>query len=162
MTAAPGRLVLGPAVFKDLMTAVTEGGPHERCGILFGVTQVGVAFTAGCAQLKNAAEDPVHNYAFDPEDQARTWARVEAMGYQVLGVWHTHPTGPPGPSETDLAHAQQWFLYPILWPEEQGGASLEVYALADNEAGYRVVPCEVKEGAYAGGYVRKADAPGRR
>lgn len=147
MRGAPTRLRMGPGVFQDLAEAGkdwTEG--KERCGILFGaVDEDGCAWAAGSAELLNASRDPWHAYEFEPLTQARAWARIEGWGYEVLGIWHTHPAGPEGPSGTDLAYAQPWFLYPVLWPNIEG-VGFGVYALADDEAGYREVPYDVAPG----------------
>lgn len=143
-------LSMGPAVYSDVCLAGQDwSSGQERCGILFGMVDpdTNIAYVAGCAELENAATDPVHNYAFDPDVQAKAWSRVERWGYTILGIWHTHPTGPEGPSSTDLEYAQPWYLYPVLWPGDPGEVGLGVYALADNEAGYVTVPYEVTEEA---------------
>lgn len=149
-TQAPTSLSMGPGVYSDVCTAGLDWSSGlERCGILFGMVdpETNIAYVAGCAELENTAADPAHSYTFDPDVQAKSWARVERWGYTVLGIWHTHPGGPEGPSATDLEYAQPWYLYPVLWPGLGHEVGLGVYALADNEAGYVTVPYEVTEEA---------------
>lgn len=119
MNEAPGRLVLGPAVMHQLgrYAEVSLRAGVELCGILIGTVEGTEALVAGCAQLPNVSGKPETEYQFHPGQQAEAWERAEEMGLQVLGVWHTHPTGPPVPSQTDVAYMQSWLLYPILVPE---------------------------------------------
>lgn len=140
---------MGPSVFQDLVIAGQDWSTGlERCGILFGTKdEAGEAYVAGCAELENVAADPAHNYEFEASAQAKAWSRVERWGYEVLGIWHTHPSGPQGPSQTDLAYAQPWFVYPVLWPRPEGYA-LQVYVLdPEEEMGYAQIPYTVMQEA---------------
>lgn len=148
---APSALKMGQSVFTDMVLAGQDWTTGlERCGIIFGAKDAeGVGWVAGCAELQNAAADPAHAYAFDAHVQVKSWSRVENWGYEVLGIWHTHPTGPEGPSSTDLAYAQPWYTYPVLWPgSEEGAATLGVFVLdTDAPEGYVGILCEVVEDA---------------
>jgi len=143
---------MGPGVHQDLCIAGSDWeGAVERCGIIFGALDAeGVGWIAGCAELENAAPDPAHAYAFEESAQLKAWSRVERWGYVVLGIWHTHPAGPEGPSSTDLAYAQPWMCYPVLWPSQVEGepCSVGVYVLdPDTPEGYVTIPYEVVEEA---------------
>jgi proteasome lid subunit RPN8/RPN11 len=139
VTEVVTELVLGPAVHGDLLKALDPGDPHERCGIIFGVRALGaVGLASGMGELRNVAKEPEHAFEFYPADQQAAWARVETWGMEVLGIWHTHPTGPEHPSTTDLANMQPWLVYAIISPD-----GLRVYRLA--EQGETVsVPYEVR------------------
>lgn len=147
-TQAPAKLNMGPEVWADIQTAGSDWPTGlERAGILFGSIVGDQAYVAGCAELQNVAADPQHTYEFDPGAQAKAWSRVERWGYEVLGIWHTHPEGPSTPSTTDLEYMQAWLLYPVLYPDLPGdGAAMTVYKL-DGAGGYVEVPYEVTPSA---------------
>lgn len=116
----------GLTVRQQFAEAQQEPGDWERCGVFWGaIDEQGEAWLAGCAEMQNVAKAPLHHYEFDAEAQGRTWERIEQMGYQVLGIWHTHPKGPEGLSGTDLEHAQPWLLYAVIWPTGFGVYQVE-------------------------------------
>jgi proteasome lid subunit RPN8/RPN11 len=137
---------MGQGVYHALYEVGQKLGVAERCGVLFGVVdEDGAGWVAGSAELDNVHRDPMHHYEFSPRAQAKAWERIETWGYQVLAVWHTHPGGPTGPSETDLAYAQPWLLYPVITRDlETGSTVLSVCAINQSaDRGYVVVPYEV-------------------
>jgi proteasome lid subunit RPN8/RPN11 len=138
---ALSSVVMGAAVWEDLRVAGVDRAGLERCGVLVGGVADGVAYVTGCGELQHVAADPVHHYEFDPAQQAATWERAERWGYQVLGVWHTHPAGPEEPSETDLAYMTPWLLYPLVYPDGAGGAAMRVFVKTDT--GWATLPYEV-------------------
>jgi proteasome lid subunit RPN8/RPN11 len=83
---------------------------REVCGILIG--QVGRVEKV--RMLRNANPLPRTRYAFDPQEQASWWDRVDREGLEVLGVWHTHLYGDCTMSETDIAYAMPWLRYLVL------------------------------------------------
>lgn len=148
-TEAPTKLNISPQHWADICTAGSDWtSPNERCGIMFGSIVNGEAFVAGVAELDNVAADPEHNYEFAPATQAKAWSRVERWGYEVFAVWHTHPSGPEQPSETDVANMQTFLLYPVVYPGEGGvGCAMSVWCLNATGDGANPVPYEVVEEA---------------
>jgi proteasome lid subunit RPN8/RPN11 len=47
-------------------------------------------------------------YEMDPRQQVEAMLALEAAGWQLLAIYHSHPQGPELPSATDIALA----LYP--------------------------------------------------
>ncbi|MDI6893045.1 MAG: M67 family metallopeptidase [Bacillota bacterium] len=78
--------------------------PREACGLLSGLGN-----TVACAlPLPNVAPDPQHSYLAEPECLYRALAEVERRGEEMLGIYHSHPTGSPALSARDREQA--------LWP----------------------------------------------
>lgn len=79
--------------------------PHEACGILLG-DGLRVARAIACA---NIHPGPETHFEIDPQaliDAHRAArAAAEGAGAQVVGYYHSHPSGPPHPSATDRAMA---------------------------------------------------------
>ena len=79
--------------------------PLEACGLLAGkdgsVREIIV--------ITNRAMSPVR-FQMEPLEQIQAFNRMEAAGYELLGIFHSHPAGPPVPSATDIAEA----AYPVV------------------------------------------------
>jgi len=66
-------------------------------------------------RTENVAETPRTRYRIDPEQQLAALERADAEGLDVVGFYHSHPTGPAEPSETDAARAT-WHGYAyVIW-----------------------------------------------
>ena len=74
--------------------------PNEACGLLGGKAGRVHAVYPGA----NAEHSPVR-YRMAPQEQMRAMEAIELAGGDVLGIFHSHPEGPPVPSTTDLAQA---------------------------------------------------------
>jgi [CysO sulfur-carrier protein]-S-L-cysteine hydrolase len=84
--------------------AVAEA-PLECCGLLAGPAFAdGQATVAARYPLLNAAESPTE-YDADPASLFAAVKQVRRRGWDVLAVYHSHPTSPPVPSRTDLARS---------------------------------------------------------
>jgi proteasome lid subunit RPN8/RPN11 len=75
--------------------------PLEACGLLAG--------TDGCVQqlyrLANSEQGPL-SYRLDPLEQLRAFEDMEAQGWELLAIYHSHPASPayPSPRDVDLAY----------------------------------------------------------
>ncbi len=67
--------------------------------------------------VPNVAADPRTHYELDPEATLAEIEAAEAAGDDVVGFYHSHPRGPPEPSDTDRRQAT-WpgYVYCIVVP----------------------------------------------
>ena len=83
--------------------------PLEACGLLAGrgsrVESVMV--------VTNQAQSPVR-YVMDPIEQLHAFEWIESQGLDLLGIFHSHPTGPEIVSPTDIAEAAYDVVYIIV------------------------------------------------
>lgn len=82
--------------------------PNEACGILAGKNgRVTRAYA-----VKNAKPGPAR-YEMDPEEQFRVMKAIREEGLAMVGIYHSHPSGPAFPSGIDVDQAY-WpgTLYP--------------------------------------------------
>ena len=86
--------------------------PQEGCGLLAGSATI----VQDVIPVTNAAQSPVR-YRMDPREQLRAFDRIEHRGWELLGIFHSHPLGPAGPSATDVAEAAYETTY-IIWTHE--------------------------------------------
>jgi len=50
----------------------------------------------------------------DPRDQIAAIRSIEAQGWDIIGIYHSHPSGPATPSPTDIANASYDVVYVIV------------------------------------------------
>src|SRR2546430_1200950 len=56
--------------------------------------------------LNNHASDPSHSYFVEPWEQFRAEQKLARAGYEIVGVYHSHPQGEAVPSRTDRTLAR--------------------------------------------------------
>lgn len=107
-----------------LADAAAEKG-MERCGLLLGNKGriSDVCFAA------NVALDPSRHFELDPAVLLATHRAARAGGPEIIGHYHSHPSGQPAPSRTDAECAgtdgSLWLIVAegqaALWRAVAGG-----------------------------------------
>lgn len=77
--------------------------PNECCGLLLGRGDVVEAVVPG----RNIHMSP-RIYELDPQDQLHAFRLMDERGWELVGIYHSHPATEAYPSRTDQAKA----LYP--------------------------------------------------
>ena len=86
-----------------MLSHVRRLWPEEACGILAGPgPQVERVYLI--ENIRHSRTD----YYMDPTQQVNAMIEIEAAGWEVSGIFHSHPAGPAHPSATDIDRA----LYP--------------------------------------------------
>lgn len=132
-------LHISQAQLGQMRRHAEETAPLEACGLLggteFEVTRV-VAVT-------NAAASPVR-YRMEPEEQIRALFGFEEDGLQLLGIYHSHPNGPNGPSEMDLREADYPEAVQLIWFRDEEGWSYRAFRF--EAGGAAEIPLQVETG----------------
>ncbi|HHC08128.1 MAG TPA: M67 family peptidase [Actinobacteria bacterium] len=81
--------------------------PEEACGLL-AADPTGRITMVYC--LTNLDRSPVR-YTLAPAEHYHAWRHAEARGWELVGVFHSHPRAAPVPSARDVAGALEprWF-----------------------------------------------------
>jgi proteasome lid subunit RPN8/RPN11 len=110
MPLAPLHLT---AAHRDAMLEhVRLAWPQEACGLLGGPPGV----VERVYRVENVLHSPVAYY-MDPTAQVQAMLELEDAGWDVCGIFHSHPAGPAVPSATDVAQAYYpEAVYVILAP----------------------------------------------
>lgn len=112
------EIVLTSEVHAALLAAARAAHPHEACGLLLGE---GARITA-VQPAKNVHASPHTHFEIDPQaliDAHRAARAPKAC--QVLGYYHSHPTGLAQPSPTDLTStARDGRIWAIIADDEVG------------------------------------------
>jgi proteasome lid subunit RPN8/RPN11 len=102
-------LILSKEQLQEMTAYVNSHAPLESCGLLAGRdSQVQKIFF-----VQNQAQSPVR-YVMDPIEQLHAFEWIEANDMDLLGIFHSHPTGPETVSPTDIAEAAYAVTYVIL------------------------------------------------
>lgn len=97
-SAGSGRLTIPRAILAAILAQADDEWPNECCGVLGGFADGRVCRRYA---LPNALASPVE---FESEPRAM-FAAVKDMrvnGWDILAVYHSHPSSPAMPSRTDL------------------------------------------------------------
>jgi proteasome lid subunit RPN8/RPN11 len=92
------QLLIAPQLVSEMILYAEADYPNETCGLVGGIGETVMLVIQG----KNTYQSPIR-FRMDPIDQFNAIQNIEFHNYTILGVYHSHPTGPPFPSETDLA-----------------------------------------------------------
>ena len=119
-----------------MRAAAAAAHPLEACGLLLGtrgrITEI--------RETRNIHPTPASHFEIDPQAliDAHRAARSGAVA-QVLGYFHSHPTGDPAPSATDRAMAAHDGR---VWAIIAGG---DVRFWQDDIAGFAALPFTIIE-----------------
>lgn len=101
----PASLTLKAEQWAVMRKQAAAEAPLEACGLLAGndsrVEQV--------LPMRNAAHSAVR-FVLDPREQLEAFDLIEGRGLALIGIYHSHPAGPPAPSPTDVEES----AYPVV------------------------------------------------
>ena len=87
-------------LFQAMIAHLQAQYPLEACGIFAGLANQAVRLYA----IDNILASPVA-YEMDPQQQLQAMIDLEEHGWEMVAIFHSHPTGPEQPSPTDVAQA---------------------------------------------------------
>ena len=100
-----GGLTLPDSVARTMLDHARVELPNEACGLVSGSLEAGLAVAYHPA--RNNEHSPLR-YNVDPDDLLRITLEIEAVGRDLVGIFHSHTHTPAVPSATDLRAA----MYP--------------------------------------------------
>lgn len=132
------RLLLPPAVEEAMVAHGKREGLREACGLLGG-RKKGTLWLAEVYRETMNLSPLLGRYRMDPLEVLRFSHSMETEGRAWLAIVHTHPQGPPLPSETDGAEAfYPDVLYVIVgfWP------TIDIRAYQTDGVAWRRIPIQ--------------------
>ncbi len=118
-------LVVSPELLAEMRGHVERLCPEEACGLLPGK---GRQVTA-VLPVTNELHSPVR-FRMAPIEMLAAFQRIDRLGEELLGIYHSHPKGPGVPSATDVAEfAYPGVLYLIWSPLEDEGWQVRGFAI---------------------------------
>ncbi len=99
------RLILLPKHWQAMREHVAGQAPLEACGLLTGKNDR----VEKTIPIRNQAQSPVR-FHMDPKEQLDALEWMDSNDQELLGIFHSHPTGPDEVSDTDIDEAS----YPVV------------------------------------------------
>lgn len=104
--------------------------PWEGCGLLAGDLD---GVVTAVYPIDNILQSPTA-YEMDPQQQVEAMLALEAAGWQMLAIYHSHPQGPPQPSATDIALAHYpEALHVVVSLREQNAPKVRAFQIMEQE-----------------------------
>lgn len=109
-------LTLSAEQWAVISAHLTAELPNEACGLLAGRD----GNTQRVHLITNTKRSPTRFY-MEPKELYRAIIEIEDNGLELIGIFHSHPAGPPTPSATDIAEAYYPdSAYVICYPADKG------------------------------------------
>ena len=103
------KLVLTNIQWHEMRNHVAQHAPLEACGLLAGKTDR----VEEVILVRNQAQSP-ERFVMDPSEQLKAFDWIESNGLDLLGIFHSHPSGPEILSVTDIAEAAYEVVH-LIW-----------------------------------------------
>ncbi len=94
---------------QKMIAHVNSHAPLEACGLLAGLN----SRVESVLLVTNQAQSPLR-YVMDPIEQLNAFEWIDSNGLELIGIFHSHPTGPETVSPTDIAQAAYAVVHVIL------------------------------------------------
>jgi len=94
---------------QQMIAHVDSHAPLEACGLLAGIDSK----VETVLEVTNQAQSAVR-FVMDPIEQLNAFEWIESNGQELIGIFHSHPTGPETVSPTDIADAAYAVVHIIL------------------------------------------------
>jgi proteasome lid subunit RPN8/RPN11 len=106
------RLEFQAGQWDTMLADVVRCSPEEACGLLAGIGETVEVIFPVTNRLHSRTR-----FEMDPTEQVDVFNLLERSHLELLGIYHSHPTGPAYPSETDIGS----FSYPgvacLIWSD---------------------------------------------
>jgi proteasome lid subunit RPN8/RPN11 len=93
--------------------------------------------------LENEAGEPTAEYCIGAPTVLRLERQAERAGVDLVGFYHSHPTGDASPSASDLEHAVPGYLYLVVG----GAGEIRAWRLMDDRSSFHELGPPLSAGA---------------
>ncbi len=122
----------------DLMLAdVADQAPLEACGLVAGRDHSSVEVFP----VENELHSP-SRFRMEPNEQIRIFHYLAEAGLDLLAIYHSHPDGPAGPSQTDIAEAAYPEVVHLIWSQLHSSWTCQGYLIDDGKV--RAIPIYIQ------------------
>ena len=113
-------------VLTKIVAHAVEDLPNECCGLLIGTADM-VEDTSRARNTKRSRT----KFQVEPADHFAAIRRARAAGFEIVGAYHSHPSGPSGPSETDRARLTDPSMFHVIISLAHGTRTVRAFRLTD-------------------------------
>jgi desampylase len=94
------KVQISRSLLEQIMS-LAAADPHEVCGLLLGERE----WIREILPAANVAADPARHFELDPAILIATHRAARSGGPEIVGHYHSHPSGYAEPSRADAASA---------------------------------------------------------
>jgi proteasome lid subunit RPN8/RPN11 len=123
------EIIINRSLIEEMVRHAREAYPNEACGILAGLARPGANPVVERVFRMLNADDSEVNYRLDPTEQLRVMKEIERSGLRMIAIYHSHPSSPAYPSQTDINRA----FFPGTSDENFPGVFYVIVGLAGKE-----------------------------
>jgi len=117
---------ISPELIQVMVTDVSCKTPEEACGLVAGVVQGNTIIAIEVVPVMNAISSQVR-FRMDPREQLNAFHRIESNGWDLVAIYHSHPAGPPFPSDTDLEEHAYPGTFSLIWFFQDGSWDFKAF-----------------------------------
>jgi proteasome lid subunit RPN8/RPN11 len=111
---------------NQLLHLAQQSPDFEICGFISSRN----GLPTHCYPIQNIAEQPGQHFLFDPAQQIAAMKKMRAANEELLAIYHSHPSAPATPSNTDLElAAYPDALYLIISLNTQGVLEMRAFKI---------------------------------
>lgn len=110
------RVFLPERLKRELENGARASYPEEACALLIGKRENQAYRIVRVKIVENTwpvKEERKRRYQIDPRELLLTEKEAEILGFEVIGIFHSHPDYPAFPSAFDAEVAWEGYLYLI-------------------------------------------------
>lgn len=113
-------------ILDQIVAHAVEELPNECCGLLIGSPDI----VEDAARARNTKRSRTR-FQVEPADHFAAIRRARAAGREIIGAYHSHPSGPSGPSETDRARLTDPTMFHVIVSLAHGTRTVRAFRLTD-------------------------------
>lgn len=113
-------------ILDQIVAHAVEELPNECCGLLIGTPDM----VEDAARARNAKRSRTR-FQVEPADHFAAIRRARAAGFEIVGAYHSHPSGPSGPSDTDRARLTDPSMFHVIVSLAHGTRTVRAFRLSD-------------------------------
>ena len=136
------EVIMDIDVEKRFVHALRSRLPWEACGVVVGTIYGETVEASGFRLIRNAAAHPAAQFSFHPGDWIEAFFEAQKNQREIVGLFHSHPTGTVVPSASDLAGSLPWKTYWIVGLGEESH-EIGVFARRPAEERWTSLPLRI-------------------
>jgi proteasome lid subunit RPN8/RPN11 len=126
----PQELQLSTMLWGKMRAQAEQQAPEEACGLLAGEIGAQQYRAHSIMPTTNALHSRVR-YRIDPLEQLKAFEHIEELGWELVGIYHSHPNGPDAPSPTDVSEAYYPEAVYLIWSHRTGEWNCRGFLIQD-------------------------------
>ena len=124
---------IAQSALEEIQAHGAEGYPHEICGIMVGPR--GDGHVTEVRRARNIIVERARDrYEIEPRDHIRIQREADAMDFDIVGYYHSHPDHPAQASRFDTERAWAGYVYLIVSIQEGKPVDANCF-VADKDGG---------------------------